>query len=258
MSGIDQAPGPPPLAATGSPELKEIVELPAASVSQPDGLPEIPGGWTNQSVTLGGRTIELTQPARPDAFLDDPAVEAQHALTGYMPYWAYLWPASYRMAAAVANPPWEVGSHILELGAGVGLVGLASLVRGDRVTFSDYERLAVDLTLFNAKQNGFQAEGLVLDWCHPPEQQFDVIIGCELIYEDRNHEPLLGLLQTMLSPHGICWLGDAGRTKAERFYTLVPQYGFNLVLKDENGQQLHEPRFGKYQLFELTHHLLGQ
>ena len=42
-----------------------------------------------------------------------------------MPYWPYLWPAAYAMSAAVLRENWPPGAAALEIGAGIGLVGLA-------------------------------------------------------------------------------------------------------------------------------------
>jgi hypothetical protein len=56
----------------------------------------IPGGWTMRTWELAGRTLSLILPAVPDAFLDDPDVVQRHTQSQYMPYWAYLWPATWR------------------------------------------------------------------------------------------------------------------------------------------------------------------
>ena len=226
-------------------------DLPVRLQNAPAGLPEVPGGWTRQAWEVGPHRVSLVLPAVPDAFLDDADVHRRHAADEYMPYWAYLWPASLPMARLALNPPWPVGSEVLELGAGVGFVGLTALHRGDRVVFSDYDPQAVELTLFNARQAGFEAEGLVLDWRHPPDRQFSAILGCELLYEDRNHELLFNVLQRVLAPGGVAWFGDGGRVRAERFWRLAPEMGFEVRLFDEQLAPLSQPRFGQFQLVEL-------
>ncbi|MDZ4687036.1 MAG: hypothetical protein SH850_18320, partial [Planctomycetaceae bacterium] len=110
-----------------TPATTEIRDLPPATRSSPHGLPAIPGGWTERVWTVSEHEFRLTLPASPDAFLDDPDVAAAHARDEYMPYWAYLWPASLAMSAAMLRHPWPDGTAVLELGAGVGLVGLAAL-----------------------------------------------------------------------------------------------------------------------------------
>lgn len=220
----------------------------------PAGLPDVPGGWAERTWTIEGRAITLVLPASPDAFLDDAEVHAAFDRDEYMPYWAYLWPASLKMAATILRTPWAPGTRVLELGAGVGIVGMAGLLQGLQVTFSDYEPKSVDLALFNACRAGYtdSASGLVLDWRDPPPDQYPWIWGCELLYEDRNHEPLLALTRQMLQPGGRAWFVDGGRAKAARFVQLLEGYNLQGRLFDESLQPLSEPRVGRYQLIEVT------
>lgn len=193
----------------------------------------IPGGWTTREISLGRHNFRVTLPAAPDDFLDDPDVQAANRNTGYMPYWSYLWPTSLELASAVLAEDWPLGAPALEIGAGIGLTGLAGLASGLRVTFSDYDPLAVELAVHNARNNGWpDAEGLVLDWRTPIARQFPVIFGCDVIYEKQNHAPILDLLQVMLTDEGSCWIGDPGRHQADEFVNGARQRGFELELRE--------------------------
>lgn len=232
--------------------MAELRQLPPALLHPPDELPTVAGGWTERSWTIGGKTLSMVLPARPDALLDDAGVIAAHEQDGYMPYWAYLWPASIPMAEAVARQPWPRDTPVLELGAGVGFVGLAAALAGYHMTITDYDATAVELTLFNARRMGLShVVGSVLDWRQPAGQRFPVVIGCEILYEDRNHEMLLDVLQERLLPGGMAWFGDGGRVRAERFINLARAAGYSLTLRDELGNELRTPRAGQYQLLEL-------
>lgn len=212
----------------------------------------VPGGWTHEDVVIGGRTLRVTRPARPDAFLDDPEVLSENARNDFMPYWAYLWPAARAMAEAVATAEWPEGLQALEIGAGIGLVGLAGLSGGLEVTFSDYRPLPVELALHNARQNGFeQAHGMLLDWHQPLAEQFPLILGCDVVYERQSHAPILGLVEAMLSPGGVAWFGDGGRQVAAEFVASARERGFVVELRDGRGERLEEPQVGRFQLIVL-------
>jgi ETFB lysine methyltransferase len=216
------------------------------------GLPEIPGRWAVREIKIGPHTLQITLPALPDAFLDDPQVQAAHDRDDFMPYWPYLWPAALSMAERVAAAGWPRGTPVLEIGSGVGLVGLTALAGGLQVTFSDYAQPAVDVALHNARLNGFEhAEGVRLDWRQPLECRWPVILGCDVIYERSSHRPILELLRQMLTPGGEAWLGDAGRQHAPAFQSLARELSFDVELQDETGRPLPEPRHGQFQLFVL-------
>jgi predicted nicotinamide N-methyase len=207
------------------------------------GLIEIPGGWTNRDFLLAGRTLKITLPASPDAFLDDPEVLAANRRDDYMPYWSYLWPTSLETAVAVLEHDWPPGTRALEIGAGIALTGQAALLRGLHVTFSDYDQRAIDLALFNARENQIElhAEGLLMDWREPIDRQFPVIFGCDVIYERQNHQPILGLLQKMLAKTGQAWMTDPGRFHADAFLELLADSPF----KTQHRLLVREPYPGR-------------
>lgn len=218
-----------------------------------DTLPTIPGDWSTREISVGDATYRLALPAEPDAFLDDPKVLAAHERDDYMPYWSYLWPAAQSMSEAVARHEWTPGTEALEIGAGVGLVGIVALSHGLNVTLSDYDQTAVDVALHNARLNGFPvAHGLRLDWRNPPAQKYPLIFGCDVLYEARNHGPILGLIEQMLTADGVCWLGDGGRQLAGKFIELARSQGFRVELRDRSGDTIEAPHVGRFQLIVLT------
>src|SRR5262245_17925817 len=89
--------------------------------------------------------IRLARPTDPDRLLDDPAVLEWNRRDDYMPYWAYLWPAAFLLADAVAcerpraPAAGSRGFEALEIGCGLGLGGLVALARGISVLFTDHD-----------------------------------------------------------------------------------------------------------------------
>lgn len=215
-------------------------------------LPTIPGGWVTEKFVLHEDVLTLYKPADPDLFLEDADVLIANQKSDYMPFWAFLWPAAIQMAQAVRQAPWEVGSSVLELGTGLGLVGLSALQRGDQVTFSDYDPTALFICRKNAMVNGLaDPEVLQLDWRDPVDRKFQVIIGCEVTYDAPMHPVILDLLEKMLEQSGICWLGDPGRYRSLFFYQLAVERGFRIRILNEHLEELAEPRSQGFQIFEL-------
>jgi predicted nicotinamide N-methyase len=214
-------------------------------------LPPLPCGWTVREYAVGGSVLKLTVPDRPDELLETPEVLAANDRDDYMPYWAYLWPAAIYMSQAVAKVDWPKETSVLELGCGVGLVGLAACAKGCRVTMTDYESKAVAVAQHNARLNGFDdVIAFELDWRTPPSMTFPVILGCDLLYEQRNHVPILDLLEIMLEPGGVCWLADGGRNVAHQFWYLARERGYAVTMFDAEGREIMTPGF-HYQLFQL-------
>ena len=197
------------------PELEYLQPFP------PDELPELAGDWEQRELSIEHHKFRVIRPANPDALLDTAETLAAHEADGYMPYWGYLWPTAFDMGLEVLNSDLPKGLPTLEIGAGIGFAGLAGLSKGIDVVFSDYDRTSVRLALTNAVLNGFpDAQGVFLDWRHPPATQFPLILGCDIIYERANHAPIIGLLDVMLAPEGEAWFADPGRHQADEFVEL--------------------------------------
>lgn len=207
---------------------------------------EIPGGWAVRSVQVADQELQLLLPADPDAFVYELESHAHDAADRSDIYWAQLWSAATVTAELVARAAWVPGSRALELGCGIGLVGLVAARAGLRVTFSDYVPLAVELALHNAQRNGIAAaSGMVLDWRHPPAEPFDVLLASDVLYYAGFHGDLLNTLEQMLASDGVCWIGDAGREPSLGFLELAKSQ-FKVELRDAGGEKIVAPQFGHY------------
>lgn len=213
----------------------------------------VPGGWVTRTVAVGSNTLRLTLPADPDAFLDDAGVQREFNRNGEMPYWPYLWSSAEKMAETLAGTEWPSGTEILEIGAGLGLVGLTAATLGFRVTASDYRREAVELLQHNAKQHKLDnLSARRIDWRSPPAEQFSIILGCDVIYERNDHRPILQFIQQVLSPGGECRLADPGRQHASHFVSLARDHGFKLRLSNNVGQQVDDLAVGEFRMIALS------
>ncbi len=201
-------------------------------------LPQIAGGWQTITVDLGRRQFQLCLPADPDALLDV-------AVDDTIPYWAYLWPTSYDMAAWILSTDWRPPGDVLEIGSGIGLTGLAGLAAGWPLIFSDFEPLAVHLATVNARLNSFtDAGGALIDWRESPPQQYSAIFGCDVTYERADHASLLNFLDAALIPDGVCWLADCHRAATEEFLAGAREHGYEISSRDLPAVDFpHRPKF---------------
>jgi len=168
---------------------------------------------THKQVTVGNRGFDIAYPSDADSLLNHPSTHSAFDQDEYIPYWAELWPASQMLAEALIQQTWPKDHSALEIGCGVGLPGVVALSLGMQVTFSDYDTTAVEFAAQNAVANGFNNFATCpLDWRVPPKQQFPLILAADVIYEERNIEPLIDFIRTVLAPDGICLLSDPDRS----------------------------------------------
>lgn len=225
-----------------------------AAGSPPPGLPRLAGGWECRRHTLGPVTVALWTPRAPDALLDDPAVHERNRFHDAMPYWAWLWdsaPALARLVAEACAPArgarvaepavWPRGARVLELGAGLGLVGLTAARMGCHVTLTDHDPLALEAARVNVAANGVEAVAEVeaLDWRAPDMlagRTFEVVLGCDVVYEANAHEPVLDVLERALTPEGVAWVADPGRARTPAFVRRAEARGFRVESTDAAGR----------------------
>jgi 2-polyprenyl-3-methyl-5-hydroxy-6-metoxy-1,4-benzoquinol methylase len=87
------------------------------------------------------------------------------------------------------------------------------------VTVSDYAPEALALCRRNAQANGTaEPRALRLNWRQPPEALFDragdgfpVVLAADVLYEERDVDPLLALLGRIVAPDGLLWLAEPRR-----------------------------------------------
>ena len=187
-----------------------------------------------ESVTVAGRTYEMLMPDNCEALLDDPRVVTRFEHDEYMPYWAILWPGALVLADAVAQWPSLADAaplEVLELGCGLGLVGLVASGLGFRVTISDYDEDAVAFAQVNAARNGLPEPVVrVIDWrLAYDDLRCDRILAADVLYEARHLEPVSRFIQVHLRPGGLALLSDANRSTADIFPAVARAHGLSVA-----------------------------
>lgn len=178
----------------------------------------IPAEHREYPISVGGRTVHLLGPADPDALCDDPDVERRFQQDKYLPYWATPWPAAVMLANHLRQRLAPGPGPILELGAGLGLVGISLALAGHRVVVTDYDQDALRFVRLNAARAGVTLGGVHrLDWRDPPPERYATIVAADVLYERRNHQPLARFLAAGLAERGTAWICDPDRGAAVGF-----------------------------------------
>jgi predicted nicotinamide N-methyase len=151
--------------------------------------------------------LDLLRPESPESLIDEDAFADDE----FLPYWAELWPASLALAQAL---PDVAGLRVVELGCGLGVPSLVAAARGAEVTAVDWAEDAIELLRENAARNGLPLRAERRDWREPWDARFDLALAADVLYEQRNVEPVLARLRE-LAP--VALVGLAGRPYEDGF-----------------------------------------
>jgi predicted nicotinamide N-methyase len=135
-------------------------------------------------------------------------------LTDKLPYGVALWPAAIALAhEMVARADTIKGKRILELGAGTGLAGIVAASLGGRVVQTDRNELALSVCRRNGERNGIRSiDYLLADWlAWDDTEQYDWIIGSDILYGELMHPALRQIFAANLAPGGRIVIADPFR-----------------------------------------------
>lgn len=167
-----------------------------------------------RELVLGKRPFRFLVPRSLDPFIDPEDV------FNAFPLWTKVWEASLVLAHRLAARPPRSDLRWLELGAGLGVVGIVAAAFQHDVTITEYDPHALAFIHANAHLNDVRPRGIRrLDWLHPDvEARFDRIIGSELIYNERDFPALRRLFRSVLKPEGEILLAGEVRQPNTAFF----------------------------------------
>ena len=139
------------------------------------------------------------------------------------PLWSKIWEASIILSDYLAGIPADSEKRFLEIGCGMGVVGIIASAFGHRVIMTEYNPDALNFARANAHANlSADDAGLEiteLDWSKPRlGGLFDYIIGSEVIYKEKDYQPILKLFKTYLRPSGEIILAEGVRKTSMEFF----------------------------------------
>lgn len=187
-----------------------------------------------QRLSFDELTVELLRVADVDALLDR-LPKVQFRPDERLPYWADLWPSALALSRYLWRHAELRGLRALELGCGLGLVGIVASRKGAAVTLTDYEADALAFARYNVRANACQ-QAIVrhLDW-HAPRlaDTYPRLLASDVLYERANFRALLRLLHTALTPEGRFMIAEPNRPVARDFLRLLRDHGFRYQRVEE-------------------------
>lgn len=188
-------------------------------------------------MTVRSRKFQFLLPRSLDRFIN-----TDNLLQNF-PLWAKIWEASWILADYMAAAGPDPDKHILEIGGGIGLVGITAAAFGHRITMTESDDHAINFAKANAELNGVSnLEIGKLDWNKPSlNGRFDMIIASEVVYKEKDFKPLENLFKTCLAPAGEIVLASGMRNTTMAFFNYLSQtYNINArkkTLRSEDGEK---------------------
>jgi predicted nicotinamide N-methyase len=168
-----------------------------------------------ERITVGGLSLTVARPRSAEDLID----EDDYARDERLPYWAELWPSGLVLAGRVAGSL-SAGCRVVELGCGVGVPSVVCALSGAEVLATDWYAEALAFTEANAAHAGARVETMLVDWSAPPEALLarppaDLVMGADVLYEERNGPALAALLPRLVAPGGEALIADPRRPHAD-------------------------------------------
>ena len=172
------------------------------------------GETEEKTVGIKGRKFTLLTPK----FIEE-HIDSETPLHDF-PLWAKVWEASWVLADFIAGLPADSGKRFIEIGCGLGLVGVVAASFGHKVVMTEHNAEALKFARANAELNHCSdVEIIDLDWNSPSLYgRFDYIVGPEVVYHEKDFEPLKNLFERLLESDGEVILCEGIRRTSLDFF----------------------------------------
>jgi predicted nicotinamide N-methyase len=199
---------------------------------------------------LGGRAWKVRHTGTILSFLDEQRFLG--IAEGRPPYGIALWPSAIALAHDLAARGDTLrGLRILELGAGTGLPGIVAASYGADVVQTDGNERALELCRVNGASNGLHDIAYRLaDWTTRSDTgRYDVLLGADVLYAERQHPHLRRIFETNLAPGGRVLLADPFRSPSLRLLEALESDGWTIALsKWSVGEDVAPRPIGVFEL----------
>lgn len=180
------------------------------------------GSLMREAITIPGyaHDVDVIRPVDIETLLDQSALDPEQNL----PYWAEIWPSGIALAGAIAaNPSLIAHQPVIELGSGLGITAAVALAHDARLAATDYARESTILTRLTCRlHTGQEPDVRQINWrspdadlLQPDGSRWPVVLAADVLYEERDVDPVLDVFQRILAPGGMIWLAEPGRRPAK-------------------------------------------
>ncbi|MFP5211998.1 MAG: class I SAM-dependent methyltransferase [Acidobacteriota bacterium] len=182
---------------------------------------------------IADKTLNVVQIKDYDEYLEKLVDSGEVAIMD-LPFWAKVWEATFLLAYFLGKQPVVPGRQILEVGAGVGVLGVYAALCGHDVIISDINEDALLFSQANVLlNNADKAVVKRIDWNDSEiPVPYDVIVGSEIIYDRPSYPLLVGFLRKALSSDGLIFLAKSTELDTPMFFRELTQY-FELKQKTQ-------------------------
>jgi 2-polyprenyl-3-methyl-5-hydroxy-6-metoxy-1,4-benzoquinol methylase len=187
------------------------------------------GETEEKTVGIRGRKFTLLTPM----FIEQ-HIDSENPLDDF-PLWAKVWEASWVLADFLAGLPPDPEKRVLEIGCGLGLVGVVAASFGHKVVMTEHNAQAIAFARANAELNRCKdIEIIDLDWNSPSLYgRFDYVVGSEVVYHQKDFEPLRRLFDRFLKPEGEVILCEGVRRSSLDFFKEMQRH-FDLTAQQKS------------------------
>jgi predicted nicotinamide N-methyase len=188
-------------------------------------------GYPTRVVRLGFGSIdvELLTLRRLEDYVDTEAL-LRDADAPEPPYWAHVWTGSRHLAGLLATRVRCAGRRAIDIGCGLGLVGVVAARCGARVLAIDTAHAALAFTRANAARNACVLHAIQADVAHPGVRgPFDLCLAADVTYDPRLQQAIGTFLATHLTPGGEAWCVESVRTMDPGFRRACEAHGLRVA-----------------------------
>jgi predicted nicotinamide N-methyase len=200
-----------------------------------------------QEMALGDLRVRLLTVGRLEDYVDADEL-LRNPDAAEPPYWAHLWPGSRVLARLVATEIACRSRRVIEVGCGVGLVGVVAARCGAAVTVIDTAYAALCFARANAAHNGCDVAAIQTDIrCAGVRGPFDYCFAADVTYDPALQTALADFFATHLAAGGRAWCAESVRTFDQGFRRACEAHGFGVT-----ERTLQEPDDGRSVSVRLT------